>query len=493
MKRYPLYKYILALLDWAILNAAFIFALKIKAQSEINIFFPHTPFVTLEVLFFFGYAGVMILIFQHNNLYKINVFLTVADQIILIFKSLLQASAGFALLSFFTESRMKGVLHIVDSLIVDSRLVILYFAFISFGLLLFFRVFLFRNLFLFLTKNHLYHRSLLIIGAGRTGRLVAANLRSKNPYGLQVIGFLDDKKPVGSTIFKGLKILGKVSDAPYLVDQHHIDEILVCLDNVPHTRLLEVIGVCLKTRALIKIASPLYEIIPTLISTERYGNVPVVAVSNSKPNILQRVSKRTFDVFFASLAILLLAPVFVIVALAIKIDSRGPILFKQIRIGKNGKPFQFYKFRSMYLGSDKDEMRKQRYETFIREKKNYDRQPTLTKIIDESKITRVGKFIRKTSLDELPQLINVLKGDMSLVGPRPCLPYEWERYEDWHKKRLSVTPGCTGVWQVNGRSRVGFEDMVILDLFYIQNAWWLLDLKLILKTIPVMIFGKGGK
>jgi undecaprenyl-phosphate galactose phosphotransferase len=492
MKRYPPYKYILALLDWITLNIAFIMALKFH-NPEMDVFSPYFPFITLEVLFFLGYAVGIILIFQHHCLYRINVFLTVSDQVIGISRALFQAAVSFALLSFFTESRMEGIFHLVDRLIVDSRLTILYFALISFGLLLFFRVFLFRKLFLFLTKNHLYHRAILIIGAGRTGKLVATNLRSRNPYGLQVIGFLDDRKPVGSIIFEGLKVLGKVSDAPYLVDEHCIDEILVCLDNVSHTRLLEVIGVCLKTRALIKIASPLYEIIPTLIPIERYGNVPVVAVSNSMPNTLQRISKRAFDLFFTSLALLLLAPVLVIIAIAIKIDSRGPVLFKQTRIGKNGKPFQFYKFRSMYVGSDKDETRKQKYELFIREKKNYNPHQKSTKIIDESRITRVGRFIRKTSLDELPQLINVFKGDMSLVGPRPCLPYEWERYEDWHKKRLSVTPGCTGVWQVSGRSRVGFEDMVILDLFYIHNAWWLLDLQLILKTIPVMIFGKGGK
>jgi lipopolysaccharide/colanic/teichoic acid biosynthesis glycosyltransferase len=116
-----------------------------------------------------------------------------------------------------------------------------------------------------------------------------------------------------------------------------------------------------------------------------------------------------------------------------------------------------------------------------------------TKIVNESRVTSVGRFLRKTSLDELPQLFNVLKGDMSLVGPRPCLPYEWDHYEEWHKRRLSVIPGCTGVWQVSGRSAVGFDDMVILDLYYIQNTSLFLDLQLIFKTIPVMVFGRGGK
>jgi lipopolysaccharide/colanic/teichoic acid biosynthesis glycosyltransferase len=115
------------------------------------------------------------------------------------------------------------------------------------------------------------------------------------------------------------------------------------------------------------------------------------------------------------------------------------------------------------------------------------------KIVNESRVTRVGRFLRKSSLDELPQLFNVLKGDMSLVGPRPCLPYEWEHYEEWHKRRLSVMPGCTGMWQVTGRSVVGFQDMVVLDLYYIQNASILLDFGLLLKTLPVMLFGSGAK
>jgi len=145
----------------------------------------------------------------------------------------------------------------------------------------------------------------------------------------------------------------------------------------------------------------------------------------------------------------------------------------------------------MYIGSDADKSRVEKLRKFINEDKTDD--PSTTKIVETSKITRIGKFIRKTSIDELPQLINVLKGEMSLVGPRPCLPYEWQNYAEWHKKRLSVTPGCTGLWQVSGRSMVGFRDMTILDLYYIYNVSFHFDLLLILKTIPIMLFGTGGK
>ena len=191
---------------------------------------------------------------------------------------------------------------------------------------------------------------------------------------------------------------------------------------------------------------------------------------------------------------LLLAPLLTVIALAVQFSSPGPIFFAQTRIGKNGKPFKFYKFRSMQVGSDQDKDREKTVVQFIQTKaKTKATEKVSTKIVNESRVTGVGRFLRKTSLDELPQLFNVLKGDMSLVGPRPCLPYEWDHYEEWHKRRLSVMPGCTGMWQVAGRSVVGFEDMVVLDLYYIQNASVLLDFGLLLKTLPVMLFGSGAK
>jgi undecaprenyl-phosphate galactose phosphotransferase len=147
----------------------------------------------------------------------------------------------------------------------------------------------------------------------------------------------------------------------------------------------------------------------------------------------------------------------------------------------------------MVGGGTSDTGREEKYAQLIRGDWAGGSTQTPTKIVDESRVTKIGSILRRSSLDELPQLYNVLRGDMSLVGPRPCLPYEWKHYEDWHKKRLKVMPGCTGMWQVLGRSQVGFQDMVILDLFYSQNASFHLDLWLLLKTIPVMVFGKGGK
>jgi len=180
-----------------------------------------------------------------------------------------------------------------------------------------------------------------------------------------------------------------------------------------------------------------------------------------------------------------------VVAAAIKMTSKGPIFYKQTRIGKDGVEFSFYKFRSMFVGSDSNHAREKILHEFI--KNGNHSNGGSSKVVDDKMVTPIGRFIRRTSIDELPQLINVIKGDMSLVGPRPCLPYEYKVYDEWHKRRLSVLPGCTGLWQVSSRSQTGFDDMVLLDLYYIENMSPWFDLQLILKTLPVMLFGRGGK
>ena len=181
-------------------------------------------------------------------------------------------------------------------------------------------------------------------------------------------------------------------------------------------------------------------------------------------------------------------PIFLIIALLIKLTSKGPVIYKQIRLGKDGKPFYFYKFRSMYMNSNPEIHRNYVIE-LIRNGKEY---KGAYKIKDDPRVTPVGRFLRKFSLDELPQFYNVLKGDMSVVGPRPPLPYEVEHYEPRQKKRLSIKPGITGLWQVSGRTLLPFKEMVKLDLEYIKRHSFALDLVIFFKTIPTILNGKGA-
>ncbi|MDD4856910.1 MAG: sugar transferase [Candidatus Krumholzibacteria bacterium] len=210
---------------------------------------------------------------------------------------------------------------------------------------------------------------------------------------------------------------------------------------------------------------------------------------------LEKLIKRLIDVSASLLVIVLGFPFFLAVALLIKMTSPGPVFFSQLRIGEHGRVFTLFKFRTMRQGVD-DSIHREFTRSFIEGRMPDsgldEKTPSVYKLTNDPRITSIGNFLRKTSLDELPQFINILKGEMTIVGPRPPLQYELEHYEEWHKLRLEAKPGLTGLWQVSGRSSVPFDEMVKLDLYYIEHWTLLLDLKIMLRTIPVMLFGSGG-
>ena len=197
--------------------------------------------------------------------------------------------------------------------------------------------------------------------------------------------------------------------------------------------------------------------------------------------------KRVIDISISLILLILLIPILIVVSILIKLESTGPVFFRQSRIGQNGHPFTIYKFRTMYVYANENIQRK--YLKEILEKEN--EQPVF-RIVDDPKITRIGRFLRITSLDELPQLINILKGDMSLVGPRPSLPFEYSKYEDWQKERVTVKPGITGLWQISGRFRMSYDEMVKLDISYIKKRSILLDIEILIKTVSLVLTGKGA-
>jgi len=205
--------------------------------------------------------------------------------------------------------------------------------------------------------------------------------------------------------------------------------------------------------------------------------------------------KRALDIVAASIGMLVAVPFAAVIAVLIKLSSPGPVLFRQERVGKDGKTFTFYKFRSMRVDNDDSEHR--RYiKAFIQgdeeELRKLHRGRNVYKLVGDERVTRVGRFLRRTSLDEIPQLYNVLRGDMSMVGPRPHLPYEVELYKDWHRRRLCGLPGITGWWQVHGRSRVPFDKAVEMDIWYLEHQSLILDLRIMLRTITKAIVGRGA-
>jgi len=205
-------------------------------------------------------------------------------------------------------------------------------------------------------------------------------------------------------------------------------------------------------------------------------------------------TKRFIDIIFSLAVMVFGLPFYGLIAALIKLTSEGPILFVQERVGLDGKPFKFYKFRTMTVDNS-DNGHRQFAENFIKGKTMdacTDTGQPMFKLTRDPRVTSIGRFLRRTSLDELPQFINVLKGEMTLVGPRPPVVYELAHYKEWHRGRLAVKPGLTGLWQVSGRSTVPFDEMVMLDLYYIENWSLTLDTNIVLRTIPVMLFGYGG-
>jgi undecaprenyl-phosphate galactose phosphotransferase len=479
LKKYPAYKYILALADFVLLLISFALAVRLRFYELTLTELLDKPFLLIQTVFILIYSLIWIVIFQHFHLYKINIFLSVSDQILAIVKSLAYGLVGMIVISFF----IKGLDW------TDSRAVIFYFVCFSFILLTLFRTLIFQKLFVAAAKKKIFQRKVLIIGTDQTAKMVAVQLEMDDSHGFKVVGFVDDKLPTNTRIFEDLNVVGKTNRLKNLVKRHEVEEIIIAQSEITHQKLLEIIDRAKDTKATVRLASELYNIIPEKVLVEKYLGVPVVLVAQNYENALFNVYKRVFDVVFASLALIVLAIPFLIIAVLIKLSSKGSILYSDTRIGKDGEPFKFYKFRTMQVNND-DTIHREFVQAHIKQKGESG--GDIKKIINDPRITKIGKFLRKTSLDELPQLFNVLRGEMSLVGPRPCLPYEWEQYDEWHRRRFSVIPGCTGLWQVSGRSAVDFNDMVILDLFYIDNMSPLFDLKIIFKTIPVMLLGKGG-
>jgi len=286
--------------------------------------------------------------------------------------------------------------------------------------------------------------------------------------------------------------LGELENLPELTHDHNISEIVVTSEGISKHDLIEILDFCTSAGINAWFSPELMPIIDIKLRIDRFCGRPMVRLCSQKRSWLFYKIKHTSDALVTLPLFLLQLPLFLFLMAIIKLESKGPVFYVARAIGKGGEPFDMLKFRSMYVDSDKS-VHQQYVTKLIKGEINSDGQEKgPIKIVDDPRVTKIGKILRKLSLDELPQLINVLKGQMSLVGPRPCLPYEYDIYQDWHKKRTAVRPGITGLWQVTGRSEVLFEDMILLDLYYIYNNSLMLDLQILFETVFVVLGKKGA-
>ncbi len=346
----------------------------------------------------------------------------------------------------------------------------------------------------------------LVVGTGAEAGQTVRELKNRPDLGYRVIGVVatettdraGTEKDAGfAERFFATPVIGSLENLPETIRELEIQEVIITDDRIPSEKLFEVMmQVGRRRRVEFRFAPSLFNVLPQKTSVEQIGVLPMVRLFREPLSDAERLVKRASDIVVALVALVLLAPVWLVVALLIKLDSRGGVLFRQERVGMDGRIFLCYKFRTMRADAD-DSIHREAYRKNIegaREANAGDeRNPVFGKVRDDPRVTRVGRYLRRASLDELPNLLNVLKGDMSVVGPRPPIPYEVEEYDLRHRKRLDMKPGITGLWQVSGRNRLTFEEMVRIDLFYIENWSLWLDLKIILLTLPAVLRGDGAR
>lgn len=324
----------------------------------------------------------------------------------------------------------------------------------------------------------------LIIGANEEGISLAQQLNSWRTSGLDVLGFVDDRTASGTPVFKNLHALGSTERLDELINRYNIEELILATSALTRNEIVDIFRRYGMIDGLnLRLSSGLFEVVTTGLEVKEMAYTPLVSIHKVRLTGLDRLLKLALDYAITIPGIIAITPMLLFVAIAIKLDSPGPIFYRRRVMGINGRKFDAFKFRTMHVNGDEIlDQHPELKEELAREHK----------LKDDPRITPIGRLLRRTSLDELPQLINVVRREMSLVGPRMISPAEMEMYNEWGLNLLTVAPGITGLWQVSGRSDVSYEQRVQLDMHYIRNWTIWLDFQILLQTIPAVLKGRGA-
>jgi exopolysaccharide biosynthesis polyprenyl glycosylphosphotransferase len=324
-----------------------------------------------------------------------------------------------------------------------------------------------------------YQRRALLVGSGKHIDAVAHALEGRSRTRVDLVGYISlTPRPQN-----GLRSLGQMDDLPDVLGRERIQEVIIADPDFPQEQAVELVDLCHQRGVTVQVAPSTMEI---LIDRAEFVPGQVVPLFKLRPPVFEGIDyalKRTFDLVVAGLGLLFLSPILLAIAITVKLSSRGPIIYRSVRPGMAGRPFYCFKFRTMREHAEQVQADLES----LNEKSG-----ALFKIRKDPRLTGVGRFLRRYSLDELPQLVNVVRGEMSLVGPRPLPMRDFNRLEEWHKKRYLVLPGITGLWQVSGRSELDFDDLVRLDFLYLERWSIMLDLSILLKTIPAVLSRRGA-
>jgi exopolysaccharide biosynthesis polyprenyl glycosylphosphotransferase len=323
----------------------------------------------------------------------------------------------------------------------------------------------------------------LIVGAGEMARAVMRAVVANPQLGYEIVGFVDDDVTKSQTDIGRFEALGATDKLSDLLQEKEVDEVIIALPWQYHRKIMSINAICERHQVRTRIVPDMFQMTLSRMDITEMAGIPLIGMKPHTISGMGLMFKRAIDFTMALLGLIFVSPLMALIALAIKLESAGPVIFTQERVGKGGKRFYIYKFRSMVQDAEAQKVRLQSLN---------EADGPLFKIKDDPRRTWVGRLIRRFSLDELPQLYNVLRGEMSLVGPRPNIPSEVEQYQEWHKHRLEVLPGMTGLWAISGRSGLTFDEMILLDIYYIENWSPAMDLKIMLQTVPHLILGFGA-
>jgi len=460
----------LALLDTLLINVAFFIAYHaryewelIRPLEEVN-YVPFREYIPVSLIL----MAILLVVYKMEGLYTQKRTTSWLDEVYAIFIGTLAGIGVMTVITFFYRPQFY------------SRLLFGY-AGISVTLILSLSRLIIREVQGYLRGRGIGVDRVLVVGAGEIGRAIMRTIMALPQLGYRVMGFIDDE--VRERTIGRFPSLGGTNDLPRLLEERIVDEVIITLPWASHKEIMRIVAQCERARVRARIVPDLFQMSLSRVDVEEVGGIPLLGVKEVSIRGWNLALKRAIDVAVSAMTLLLLSPLILLIAALIKLESPGPALFRQTRTGRNGKPFTLYKFRSMRPEAEEE----------LSELRDLDEaEGVFFKIREDPRCTRMGRVLRRLSLDELPQMYNILRGEMSLVGPRPALPREVERYEEWHRRRLVVPPGLTGLWQVMGRSDLAFDEMVMLDLFYIENWSLWLDLKIILMTIPTVLSGKGA-
>jgi len=424
------------------------------------------PQVIIHPINFAFFAFVWVAVLSHLGAYELEKNLRVVDEIYTIISA-----------ATITAMIIAGFLYLFNSPLHFSAFLL--FVIIAILFLTFYRL-VYRLVFQKKIRQLTYQSRILIAGAGEVGRRFERDIDDFSEVGYTLVGFVDDDPDL---IKSRPDVLGSIDQVHDLINAYQIDNLIIALPHGAYQRIDKLMQSIQNLPVRVWVIPDFFALMLSRSSVWNFVGVPMMTLRASALNKRQRISKRLFDLVVSSIVFLASLPILLLVSLLIKINSAGPIFYRSTRLKENGQTFEMLKFRTMVMDADEkfqDVLQKDKNGRFIHKKP------------DDPRVTRVGKWLRKTSLDELPQLINILKGDMSLVGPRPELPELVEYYKPWQYIRFAVPQGLTGWWQVNGRSDKPMHLHTDEDLYYIQHYSLWLDIQILIKTVLVVLRGKGA-